>query len=114
MPTDFELVMYTRTRGCPFVSVARLALSRTGVPYREINIDQDPNAHAWLLQTVGFLSVPTLVITRPGEDIPYTAPEPLPTGASPRGIDRGPLITEPSGAQLKAWLHRNGFVTEVY
>jgi glutaredoxin len=107
-----ELVMYTRTLGCPFVSIARLTLARAGVAYREINIDAEPAARAWLLATVGFLSVPTLVVAQPGEDRPYTAPEPLSGGCSPRGIDRGPLLTEPDGEQLTAWLVRHGFAVQ--
>lgn len=108
----YDLVMYTRTLSCPFVSLARQTLARAGVPYREINIDQRPAAREWLLATVGYLSVPTLVVAHPGEDRPHTAPETLPAGSSPRGVDRGPLLTEPSGDQLIAWLGRYGFVSE--
>lgn len=112
MSLRYELVMVTRTRGCPFVNVARLALAQAGVPYREINIDHDAAARAWLLDTVHYLSVPTLVIALPGEDRPYTPPEPLPAGVSPRGVDRGSILTEPGGPQLKAWLARHGFTAE--
>lgn len=109
MSTAYELVMYTRTRPCPFVNVARQALAQAGVPYREINIDHDAAARAWLLETVHYLSVPTLVVALPGDDRPYTPPEPLLEGLSPRGIDRGPVLTEPGGPQLKTWLVRHGF-----
>ncbi|MBN2471362.1 MAG: glutaredoxin family protein [Anaerolineae bacterium] len=108
MSPEYELVMYTRTRDCPFVSLARQVLARAGVPYRAINIDSDAGARAWLLEHVHYLSVPTLVIALPGEDRPHTAPEPLPAGASPRGIDRGPVLTEPGAAQLEDWLRRHG------
>ncbi len=108
MSANYELVMYTRTRPCPFVNVARQALAQAGVPYREINIDYDAAARAWLLETVHYLSVPTLVIALPGQDRPYTPPEPLLEGLSPRGIDRGPVLTEPSAAQLKTWLVSHG------
>lgn len=109
MSTEYELVMYTRTRPCPFVSVARQALAQAGVPYREINIDLDAAARAWLLDTVHYLSVPTLVVALPGEDRPCTPPEPLREGLSPRGIDRGPVLTEPTAAELRGWLARHGF-----
>ncbi|GAB4574225.1 MAG: hypothetical protein Kow0077_19690 [Anaerolineae bacterium] len=105
----YELVMYIRNRGCPYVSTARLTLGRLGVRYREVNIDQDDSARAWLLETVGFLSVPTLVVAEQGQDRPSSPPEPLAQGKSPRGIDRGSIITEPSSAQLSVWLEKHGF-----
>lgn len=110
--TQYELVMYIRTRGCPYVSTARLALARLEVPYRQINIDEDDAARSWLLETVGYLSVPTLVIALPGDDHPYTSPALLTPGTSPRGIDRGPVLTEPNSQQLTTWLEGHGFVTE--
>lgn len=110
MTTELELVMYIRTRGCPFMSTARLALARMQIPYREINIDTDEAARAWLLETVGFLSVPTLVLAHPGEDRPYAEPAALPPGSSPRGIDRGSVLTEPNSQQLAIWLEHHGFV----
>jgi len=105
-----ELVMYTRNRGCPYVSIARMVLARHAIPCREIDIDADPAAREWLLQTVGFLSVPTLVIAAPGQMTPATPPLPLPPGHSPRGVDRGSILTEPSAEQLTAWLARHGLL----
>jgi hypothetical protein len=32
-----------------------------------------------------------------------------PGGTGPRGIDRGTVLTEPTNAELKAWLIKNGF-----
>ncbi|MBN2471508.1 MAG: glutaredoxin family protein [Anaerolineae bacterium] len=108
----YTLVMVTRTLGCPFVRVARAVLKEHGIPCREINIDCDREARAWLLETVGFLSVPTLVLAGQGSDRPVLPPAPLPAGASPRGIDRGSIITEPSSAQLTTWLAGHGFLAE--
>jgi len=107
-----ELVMYTRTLGCPFVSLARRVLADAGISYREVFIDKDPQARARLLEWVGFLSVPTLIVAEAGSVLPVSAPSPLPPGSSPRGIDRGSMITEPDAAQLNAWLVRNHLVDE--
>jgi glutaredoxin len=105
-----ELVMYTRTIGCPYVSVARRVLQQQNIPYREIYIDQDRDARDRVLRWTGFLSVPTLIVTQNGDDLPLEEPAPLPTGSSPRGIDRGAMITEPSAEQFMAWLQKHGLV----
>ncbi|MFC1961160.1 glutaredoxin domain-containing protein [Chloroflexota bacterium] len=107
---DRELVMYIRSFHCPSVSIATSVLLNAAVPYREIIVDTDPVAKAWLLENVGFMSVPTLVIADSGQDTPHTEPEPLPAGQSPRGVDRGPVITEPRSEQLKDWLRKQGFI----
>lgn len=106
----YELVMYVRTIGCPFVNLARGVLRSERVPYREINIDRVGAAKTWLLDQVGYLSVPTLVVAEEGTRIPYIPPSALPPNTSPRGIDRGTLITEPSAEQLTAWLHKHHFL----
>jgi glutaredoxin len=105
-----ELVMYTRTSGCPFVSVAKRVLKDQRVPYREIFIDLDPAAKERVLAWTGFLSVPTLVVAERGADVPYTDFAPLSPGMSPRGIDRGPMLTEANAHELEAWLIKHGFV----
>lgn len=105
-----ELVMYARSISCPFVTLAHRILSEAAVPYREILIDQDKAAEQRVVTWTGFLSVPTLIAARPGEDLPLTLPTPLPTGASPRGIDRGALITEPDNDQLRGWLRAVGLL----
>lgn len=107
---DRELVMYTRNWGCYYVGVARALLARHGIPCREIDIDADPTAREWLLQNVGYLSVPTLVIAAPGQVTPIAPALPLAPGQSPRGVDRGTILTEPSAEQLTAWLVRHGLL----
>lgn len=102
-----ELVMYTRTIGCPYVSVARRVLQQQNISYREVFIDQDRQARDRVLQWTGFLSVPTLIVTANGDDLPLEEPAPLPAGTSPRGIDRGAMITEPSTEQFMAWLQKH-------
>jgi glutaredoxin len=110
MPVDKELVMYSRTTGCPFITTARRVLTEHDIPYREIFIDEDDSARDRVLAWTGFLSVPTLVVAHPGEDLPYADIAPLPPGESPRGVDRGALLTEASRQQLKDWLHKQGFI----
>lgn len=105
-----DLVMYTRTAGCPFVSTAKRVLHEHRIPYREIFIDKDPEARERVLAWTGFLSVPTLIVAEPGEDLPYTEFSPLPAGESPRGIDRGPMLTEATTGELEAWLIKHGFI----
>jgi glutaredoxin len=105
-----ELVMYSRTSGCPYVTISKKVLSDYQIPYREVFIDVDAAAKERLLDWVGFLSVPTLVVANAGEVLPYEAPEPLERGLSPRGIDRGSMLTEPNASQLKQWLSHHAFI----
>jgi glutaredoxin len=105
-----ELVMYTRSSPCPFVSLAKRVLNNEHVPYRELFIDKDKTVERRVLTWTGFLSVPTLIIARPGEDMPFEEPSPLPKDASPRGVNRGPMLTEPSEEQLVTWLRQHGFL----
>jgi glutaredoxin len=108
--TRYELVMYSRTMGCPFITIARRVLEEQGVTYREIMIDRDSQARDRVLAWTGFLSVPTLVAAQWEDDLPYSEPAPLPHGLSPRGIHRGALITEPNARELMTWLGDHGFV----
>lgn len=105
-----ELIMYSRTWGCPFMTLAKKVLADYSVPYREIFIDTDKQARERVLEWTGFLSVPTLVAAQPGDVLPYEPPSPLERGRSPRGINRGTIITEPNIDQLLAWLVEQGFV----
>jgi len=107
---DKELVMYSRTLGCPYISIAKKTLSEYNVSFRERYIDKDDSARQYVLDTTGFLSVPTLVVAHLGEDFPHTPPSPLPDGASPRGINRGTVITEASRDEFIAWLKQHGFI----
>lgn len=106
-----ELVMYTRTTGCPYVTTARRVLAAHAVPYREIFIDRDEQAKSRVLAWTGFLSVPTLVVAEAGSDLPYTDVTFLPQGDSPRGIDRGPMLTEGSSEDIERWLRKHGFIS---
>ncbi len=107
---EYELVMYSRTRACPFVRTAKRVLDREGIAYREIHIDRDPEAEARVVNWTGYRSVPTIILARPGEDLPYEEPEALAEGTSPRGVDRGVMITEPGETTLEAWLQKHGLL----
>ena len=41
---------------------------------------------------------------------PYEDPDPLEEGNSPRGVDRGTMITEPGEMKLEDWLKKHGFM----
>ena len=108
---EYELVVYSRTRSCPYVRTAKRVFERENVEYREIFIDQDDIARDRVVEWTGFQSVPTLIVARPGEDLPYEDPTPLEPGSSPKGIDRGSMITEPGEIRLENWLRKHGFIT---
>lgn len=110
MITDKELVMYNRTWGCPFATIATIVLKKYNIPYREIYIDRDEEARERVLRWTGFSSVPTLVVAEPNSDLPYNDPAPLAKGHSPQGVNRGSMITEPYESQLVQWLQENGFI----
>jgi glutaredoxin len=106
-----SLIMYSRTTGCPYIGLAKRILDDYGVPYREIFIDQDRDARQRVLTWTGFLSVPTLIAAENGSVLPYSEPSPLVPATSPRGINRGAMITEPNSEQLIAWLKQEGFLS---
>ncbi len=106
----YELVMYSRTFGCPFISVAKKVLDDHALDYREIYIDKDMAARARVQDWTGFLSVPTLIVAETGSDQPYAPPAPILPGQSPRGINRGAMITEAYAHELEAWLAQHGFI----
>ncbi len=105
-----QLVMYSRTTGCPYISVAKRMLDDYALGYHEIFIDKDMEARKRVQTWTGFLSVPTLVASKPGDVLPYEDPLPLAPGSSPRGINRGSMITEANVEQLRQWLTQHGFI----
>jgi glutaredoxin len=109
-----EIVMYGRRTFCAGVALARDVMDRYHVPYREINIDDDPAMAARLKTWTHGYSVPTIIIANPGEDVPYTDFLPRPTHRTIKGYDRGPMITEPNNQQLEDWLYKHGFLDKPY
>ena len=110
MSEEKEIVMYTRGGFCPDVSRARRALQGWRLPYREINIRKDPQAHQRCLDWNGCLAMPVIVVARPGDVLPIEPPTPLEPGQSPRDVDRGYVISEAGKRGLRAFLTRHGFV----
>src|SRR5260221_11947712 len=101
--TTHELIMYARTTPCPFVTLAKRVLEAEHVPYRELFIDQDKALEDRVVKWPGFLSVPTLVVAGRGEVLPYPQPADLEKGASRRGADRGPMLTEAGEERRMVW-----------
>ncbi|MBA3530424.1 MAG: glutaredoxin family protein [Ardenticatenales bacterium] len=99
-----ELVMYGRRFACWDQSRAMTFLSEKKIPYRFVDISADPNASARLIEWVGHLSVPTLVIAQPGEVLPMRDPKPLDRSQRVRGQDRDTMITEPNNDELESFL----------
>ena len=105
-----ELIVYNRSYGCPYWSIAEQVLKEHKVAYQVILIDQDEEAMRRVMDWTGFKSIPTLVVANAGEVLPYEQPSPLAPGQSPRGIDRGSMLTEAGAGQIRTWLKRHGFI----
>jgi len=97
---------------CSSSSDTQRALKEWDVPATFVNIKEDRAAATRLRGWVGFESVPTVVLAEEGSLEPCDPPAPLSTGSSPRGVDRGSLITEATRVQLRAWLVRQGLLAE--
>jgi glutaredoxin len=108
---DKEVLIYRRQSFCSGVWRVGRDLKNWSVPFREVIVDSDPEAMTRLKEwTGGNLTVPTVVISRTGQDVPITPPELLPSQVSPRGRDRGSVITEPMTEQLRSFLVKHGFL----
>jgi len=59
--TDAEIVMYS-TGWCGFCQRARALLNRTGLAFRDIDIEQDPALRAAMVARSGQRSVPQIFI----------------------------------------------------
>ena len=112
MKAEKEIVVYRRSTYCPYQRKAERVFQQFNIPHREIMIDRDEEAMKRVIAWTGFQSVPTIVIARPGENLPYEEPAPLEPGQSPRGVDRGTMITEPLKGELIRWLQKHGFIEE--
>ena len=114
MEQDKEIVIYSRSSFCPGVALVRDLLIRYNIPYREIDIDGDPDMAARVKEWTHHFSVPTIILARVGQDVPYTDFLPRPTHRTIKGYDRGPMITEPNNRDLENWLHKHGFLDKPY
>ncbi len=97
---------------CSSSADTQRALAEWGVPATFLNIKEDRAAATRLREMVGFESVPTVVLADEGSVEPCEPPTALPKGSSPRGVDRGSLITEASRVQLRSWLVKQGMLAE--
>ncbi|MCU0507027.1 MAG: glutaredoxin family protein [Anaerolineae bacterium] len=97
---------------CSSSADTQRALNEWGVPATFVNIKEDRAAATRLRGWVGFESVPTVVLAEAGTVEPCEPPAPLVSGSSPRGVDRGSLITEATRVQLRAWLVKQGLLDE--
>ena len=88
------------------------ALKEWGVPATFINIKEDKDAAARVRGWVGFESVPTVVLAEGDSLLPCESPVTLAPGASPRGVDRGSMITEANRNQLREWLVKHQILPE--
>jgi glutaredoxin len=88
------------------------ALKEWQVPATFVNIKEDREAAGRVKQWVGFESVPTVVITNGDSAEPIAPPAPLAPGTSPRGVDRGSILTEANRVQLRAWLVKHELLTD--
>lgn len=113
MSEDKELVVYTRSTYCPYQAKANRVFERYSLSPRTILIDQDQKMEQRVINWTGFKSVPTIIVAHAGEDLPVDEPAYLEKGSSPRGIDRGAMITEATEEQLTDWLVKHGFVEKV-
>lgn len=97
---------------CSSSSDTQRALNEWHVPATFINIKEDRGAAARVKAWVGFESVPTVVIAEEDCLEPYEQPASLAPNSSPRGIDRGSMLTEANRVQLRAWLVKHGLLAE--
>jgi hypothetical protein len=83
-------------------------IAEYSVDFVAFDIDSDEEAYRKVTAWTGHESVPTLVIAPDDGFDPIAAPTPLPPGGSPRGFDRGTMLTEPNPGQVAAFLERHG------
>jgi hypothetical protein len=109
-----EIVMYSQAAYSPFAALARDVFIRYNIPFREIDVNTNAAIVNQLKDWTGQLSIPTIIVAAPQSDLPFEPPTPLEAGQSPRGMDRGSLISEPNNQQLENWLHKHGFLAKPY
>ena len=108
-----QLIMYSRTHPCGYTKLAKRVLEKYKLDYLEIFIDQDEEACQRVIEWTGFESVPTIILANEGSVVPAEEPTYLEKGASPRGIDRGYMITEPGREEFLHWLQIRELIQEI-
>ena len=103
-----RLVVYGRSMPCPDMFRWHRWLAEHPVEFVAFDIDSDDEAYRKVLAWTGHESVPTLVIAPDDGVDPIEPPVPLPPGRSPRGFDRGTMLTEPNPGQVASFLERHG------
>ena len=56
-----DVSIYT-TRICPYCVAAKRLLSKRDIPYEDIDVSNDPDKRAWLVQATGRRTVPQIFI----------------------------------------------------
>ncbi|HZY45437.1 MAG TPA: glutaredoxin domain-containing protein [Anaerolineae bacterium] len=106
-----KLMMFTRTFSCSDLELARNCLAELNVHPIELNISIDRDAAQTLMEWVGSLSVPTLVVTD-DSDQPIDPPQTLQPDQHTRNTDRGSMISEPNCVSLRLFLKKHGFISD--
>jgi glutaredoxin len=103
-----RLIVYGRSSFCPDMMRWNRWIASNPLEYIEFDIDADDTAWQKVTGWTGHESVPTLVIAPDDGFDPIEDPTPLPAGRSPRGYDRGVMLTEPNPGQVELFLDRHG------
>ena len=99
-----EITVYWRP-GCPFCSSLRRGLRRAGLPFREVNIWDDPNAAAFVRsvargnETVPTVSIGTVNLVNPSARLVLE----VATNETPALLPSSPA----QGPQRHPWFHRH-------
>jgi glutaredoxin 3 len=56
-----DVLVYTTER-CPFCIRAKALLDARGIPYREVNLERDPEGRAELVRLTGMMTFPQVLI----------------------------------------------------
>ncbi|EEG76082.1 glutaredoxin family protein [Dethiobacter alkaliphilus] len=55
-----EVIIYTKT-GCPYCQAAIERYQKDGIPFREVNVGEDPKALQFIKESYGAQKVPVIV-----------------------------------------------------
>ncbi|MEP7286912.1 MAG: SUMF1/EgtB/PvdO family nonheme iron enzyme, partial [Chloroflexota bacterium] len=109
--TRYDLVVYGRTTFCSDLIKTKKWLDAWNVPYRQLSVDTDEQAASRLDRWLGTRTIPTLIVAERNATDPIADPADA-NLADLRNADRGSMLHEPEEGTLRAFLIRNGFLTE--